>query len=82
MLPDLIRALSAAFLVGFVPGWFWPAAVIIASPVVLLAGSLVGFRAVQSLENASGPSVQLTITPEISAAGEWLREHNDGAASW
>ena len=23
MLPDLIRALSAAFLVGFVPGWFW-----------------------------------------------------------
>jgi len=49
---------------------------------VLLAGSLVGFRAVQSLENASGPSVQLTITPEISAAGEWLREHNDGAASW
>ena len=23
MLPDLIRALSAACLVGFVPGWFW-----------------------------------------------------------
>lgn len=23
MLPDLIRALSAAILVGFVPGWFW-----------------------------------------------------------
>ena len=55
-----------------------PAALYAASLVVLLAGSVVGFRAVQSLENASGPSVQLTITPEISAAGEWLRGHNDG----
>jgi hypothetical protein len=33
---------------------------------------------VESLKIASGPSVQMTITPEISAAGEWLREHNDG----
>ena len=24
------------------------------------------------------PSIQMTITPEISAAGEWLREHNQG----
>ncbi|MDQ3930422.1 MAG: hypothetical protein M3328_14915, partial [Chloroflexota bacterium] len=55
-----------------------PAAVFVASLVVLLVGSLVGFRTVQSMEDASGPSVQLTITPEIAAAGEWLREHNDG----
>jgi hypothetical protein len=46
--------------------------------VVLLAGSLVGFGALQSLENASGPSVQLTITPEIADAGEWLKANNNG----
>jgi hypothetical protein len=54
------------------------AAVFVASLAVLLAGSLAGMRAVESLKVASGPSVQMTITPEISAAGEWLREHNDG----
>jgi hypothetical protein len=46
--------------------------------VILLAGSLVGFRAVHSLESASGTSVQLTSTPEIAAAGEWLEDHNTG----
>ena len=55
-----------------------PAAVFVASLVALLAGSLVGFPAVQSLENAGGPSTQLTITPEIADAGEWLKANNDG----
>jgi hypothetical protein len=54
------------------------ATVFVASLAVLLACTLVGVRAMSSLESASDPSVQLTITPEISAAGEWLREHNDG----
>jgi hypothetical protein len=49
-----------------------------ASAVVLLAGSSVAYRAVQSLGDAAEPSVQLTITPQIAAAGDWLREHNDG----
>jgi hypothetical protein len=55
-----------------------PAAMFVASLVVLLTGSLAGFGALQSLENASGPSAQLTITPEISAAGEWLEANNEG----
>jgi hypothetical protein len=38
----------------------------------------VGVRTAASLQIASDPSVQMTITPEISAAGEWLREHNQG----
>ena len=55
-----------------------PAVVFAASLVLLLAGTSVAFRAAQSLEDAAGPSVQLTTTPEIAAAGAWLREHNDG----
>ena len=55
-----------------------PVVVFAASAVVLLAGSSVAYRAVQSLGDAAEPSVQLTITPQIAAAGDWLREHNDG----
>jgi len=54
------------------------AAVFVASLTVLLASTLVGVRVVSSLESASDPSVQMTMTPEIAAAGEWLREHNEG----
>jgi hypothetical protein len=54
------------------------ATVFVASLAVLLTCTLVGLRAVESLKIASGPSVQMTITPEIAAAGEWLRENNDG----
>jgi hypothetical protein len=45
---------------------------------VLLAGSSLAFRTAQSLEDAASPSVQLTTTPEIAAAGAWLGEHNRG----
>ena len=55
-----------------------PVVVFAASAVVLLAGSSVAYRAAQSLKNAAEPSVQLTITPQIAAAGEWLERHNDG----
>src|SRR5918997_2559214 len=54
------------------------AAVFMAFLAVLTASTLVGVRTASSLQSASGPSVQMTITPEISAAGEWLREHNSG----
>jgi hypothetical protein len=52
--------------------------VFVASLAMLMTCSLVGLRGVESLKIASGPSVQMTITPEISAAGGWLRGHNDG----
>jgi hypothetical protein len=55
-----------------------PQTVFVASLVVLLAGSQVGFGAVQSLRWASSPSVQMTMTQGISAAGEWLEDHNTG----
>jgi hypothetical protein len=54
------------------------AAVFVASLAVLMAGTLVGVRAASSLQIASGPSVQMTMTPEISAAGEWLKANNEG----
>ncbi|QYJ14485.1 hypothetical protein Rxycam_00281 [Rubrobacter xylanophilus DSM 9941] len=53
-------------------------AVFVTSAVALLAVGLVGVRGVQSLQYASGPSVQLTMTPGIAAAGEWLERHNTG----
>ena len=52
--------------------------VFVASLVVLLAGSQVGYGAVQSLRWASSSSVQITMTQGISAAGEWLEDHNTG----
>jgi hypothetical protein len=54
------------------------AVVFATSAAVLLTVSLVGVQAVQSLRWASGPSIQVTISPGISAAGEWLEEHNTG----
>jgi len=45
---------------------------------VALAGSLIGLRALQSFEQAAGPSPLLMMTPQIAAAGDWLREHNEG----
>jgi hypothetical protein len=33
---------------------------------------------VQSLNSAGVASVQMTMTPRIAAAGEWLEEHNTG----
>ena len=54
------------------------ATVFVASLAVILTCTMVGVRAMSSLEFASAPSVQMTITPEISAAGEWLRAHNEG----
>jgi hypothetical protein len=53
-------------------------AVFVASLAVLTAAALVGVRTVDSLQVASGPSVQMTMTPEIWAAGEWLKANNEG----
>ncbi len=55
-----------------------PLAVFSASLTVLLVGSLLGLRATQSFAQAAAPSPHLTISPEIAAAGDWLKEHNDG----
>ena len=55
-----------------------PEAVFAASLAVLLASTLVGVRTLSSLENASAPSVQMTMTPQIAAAGQWLKENNQG----
>lgn len=55
-----------------------PAAVLAATLAVALAGSLIGLRALQSFEQAAGPSPLLMMTPQIAAAGDWLREHNEG----
>lgn len=54
------------------------ATVLAATMAVVLVGSLIGLRAAQSFEQAAGPSPLLLMTPQIAAAGEWLREHNDG----
>ncbi len=56
-----------------------PLAVILLT--VFLASTLVGAQAVRNMEQAAGPSPRLKDRPpppEITAAGEWLREHNEG----
>ena len=55
-----------------------PATVLAATLAVALAGSLIGLRAAQSIEQSTGPSPLLMMTPQIAAAGEWLGEHNEG----
>jgi hypothetical protein len=55
-----------------------PAAVFAASLAVLTVGSLVALQTVRSVQYATAPSIQMTITPEIAEAGEWLRQHNEG----
>ncbi len=55
-----------------------PAAVFAASLAVVTVGSLVALQTVRSVQYAAAPSTQMTITPEIAEAGEWLREHNEG----
>lgn len=53
-------------------------AMLVASLTVIIAGTLVQFRAYESLVTASEPSAQLTMSPRVAAAGEWLEEHNSG----
>ncbi len=76
--PVAILAAVALVAIGRSLGPRRPAVVFAASLVVLLAGSSLAFRTAQSLEDAASPSVQLTTTPEIAAAGAWLGEHNRG----
>ena len=54
------------------------AAVFVTSVAALLSVALVGVQTAQSLKWTSGPSIQMTMTPQIAAAGEWLEDHNDG----
>ncbi len=53
-------------------------AVIVASLTILTMATVVDLRAIKSLVRASEPSEQLTMSPQVSAAGEWLEDHNTG----
>jgi hypothetical protein len=58
-----------------------PVTIAAALMAVLLMATLVGVQAVQNLEQAAGPSTRLKDRPpppEVVAAGEWLKEHNEG----
>jgi hypothetical protein len=55
-----------------------PVTVLAAALAVALAAVLMGLRAVQAFEQASGESPSVMMTPQIAAAGEWLKEHNTG----
>lgn len=53
-------------------------AVAAASLTILVMATAVDLRAMKSLVLASEPSSQLTMSPQVAAAGEWLEEHNTG----
>lgn len=50
----------------------------IARIAVILIAVLIVVRVVQNFGQAAVPSWRLTMTPEIAAAGEWLKDHNTG----
>ena len=52
--------------------------VVLASATILVMATMVDLRAVKSLVRASEPSEQLTMSPQVSEAGEWLEENNTG----
>ena len=54
---------------------FAPAVAVVAG---VLALSLVGAQAWASLGQAAEPEPADTLTPEVAAAGEWLKDHNSG----
>ncbi|MDQ3183784.1 MAG: hypothetical protein M3Q62_09655 [Actinomycetota bacterium] len=54
------------------------AAVFVTCVAALLSVALVGVQAARALQWSSGPSIQMTMTPQIAAAGEWLEDHNTG----
>ncbi len=84
MLLALLAGLALICVLGSLSRQHRPAATYAASLAVLLAGTLVGLQAARNFEEVGGPSLRqhlgpgLTITAEISAAGDWLREHNEG----
>ena len=53
-------------------------AVVVASLTILVTATVVDLRGMKSLVLASEPSEQLTMSPQVAAAGEWLEEHNTG----
>ena len=53
-------------------------AITIAAVATVLALTLVGTQALANLERIASPKMSRTLTPEVAAAGEWLREHNSG----
>jgi hypothetical protein len=74
----VLAALAFVKILRSLGGHNRPPAVFVASLMVLLAGSLMGLGALQSLRVAGASSVQMTMTHQIAAAGGWLREHNSG----
>lgn len=72
-------ALLAAFALGAIVRSIQrsgPPARILAVSVTLLALMLIGVQATWNLQDAARPSPRVVLTPEISAAGEWLEARN------
>ena len=51
---------------------------IVACATIVVTGTLVQLQSMESLIYATEPSPQLTMSPSVMAAGEWLEEHNTG----
>jgi hypothetical protein len=64
----IIRSIRASERLSFIPAFL----------AVSATAALLGFQIGSSMEEASAPSEQTTITPAIVKAGEWLEDHNDG----
>ena len=75
---SLFAALALVLILQSLLKYRRSATLAIALLAVLSIGMLVGLREVVGFEQAIGPSRHLTMTPQISAAGKWLANHNTG----
>lgn len=60
-----------------VPGWSVTRS-FVALGAVVVGIALVGAQAAENLRAAVKPTSQALMTPQLEAAGDWLRAHNDG----
>ncbi len=54
------------------------ASVVVAALTVLVVATVVDLRAMKEVVRAADSSEQLTMSPQLDAAGEWLKSNNDG----
>ncbi|MGB3633152.1 MAG: hypothetical protein WA982_03855 [Rubrobacteraceae bacterium] len=74
----LLGAMSFVTILRSVAAQRGTLAVIAASLTILTMATMVDLRAMKGLVLASEQREQLTMSPQVSDAGEWLEEHNTG----
>lgn len=60
--------------------WARPVTVVATAAVAVALALAVGVQGERNLRSAAEATPQALMTPDLAAAGEWLRKHNDGGS--